>query len=233
MSMVADFLEIEEEDLEESEEPTRPVHRTEPLYRSTAPSGESWVEYFKALKTPLSESEDEEPEEKSTLLATGIPLGELTGTQSRIWKEAEKAGFKMEGYESLTHFAEKVQQKDGKIKADGTQVLAGEVTKAAYDARNIFIGGHVPKSALRFHASWLDGTFRGFVWDPIGRYMYANSQAADERETYWVERKVTDFELWLDEYREMLTGDSRRLQKEAAAQRKAEREAAKQTKGEA
>lgn len=188
-----------------------------------AHTGESAHSYFERIRgrAPVDETEvEDEPEDKFTLLETGIPLGELSATQKRIWGDAEKAGFTMRGYESRVWFADTVQKTDGKVKKDGTQVLAGEITKPAFEARNIFLGGYVPQSALRFHASWLDGKFFGFVWDPIGRYRYANSQAADTRETYWVIRGSVEFEQWLDEWRERMTGKSRRLDKEQEEARK-------------
>lgn len=172
-----------------------------------------WRAYFSALNEPKT-AERDEPDEPFELLETGLPLGELPQTQARIWREAEKAKFVLEGYESRVHYLDKFQKSDGKT------ALAGELVKAAYDARNIFIGGYLPNSDLRFHLSWLDGTFYGFIWDPVGRYMYANSQREDERETHWVFKSSKDFEAWLDEWRELLTGDSRRLEKERAEARK-------------
>lgn len=191
----------------------RPLHRTEPHFQTLGPrSGVTWGEFFEQVRKP-ADSKDE-PDEKSIVLETGIPLGELPSTAARIWREAELAGFVMEGYESRSHFFDKFQKSDGKT------ALAGDLVKAAYDARNIFIGGYVPDSALRFHASWLDGGFVGFVWDPVGKYMYANSRAKDERQTYWTVRLSTEFEAWLDEWRERMTGNSRRLEKERAEARK-------------
>lgn len=185
-----------------------------------APDGRTWAEYYASLK-PAAETDDE-PDEKFELLETKLPLGELTDTQKRVWSEAELAGFHMEGYAAVVHFFDKIQKKDGKT------AQAGEVTKAAHDHRNIFLGGYVPDSHLRFHASWLENGFRGFVWDPIGRYMYANSMRKDERQTYWVIRGVKEFEAWLDEWREKLTGDSRRLEKERKEAAALERKRVKQ-----
>lgn len=174
-----------------------------------------WAYYDNLLAERKAAREAAEADDKEfELLETGLPLGELSATQKRIWQEAEKAGFRMQGYESRTHHFARYQKNDGKT------ALAGELVRDAYDARNVFLGGYVPDSTLRFHASWLDGKFSGFVWDPIGRYMYANSQREDERETHWLVKQSTEFERWLDEWRGMLTGDSRRLEKERAEARK-------------
>lgn len=216
--MVLDFL--EEEEVVEVEE-GRSTDRTKPLYPSTSPRGEDWATYFKRLNARVAPEGDSE-EEPVTLLETGLPLGELTTTQKRVWSEAEKAGFRLEGYGSRVHFADKIQKEDGKT------ALAGDVTRAAYDATNVFIGGYVPNSALRFHASWLEPSFRAFIWDPIGRYMYANSQSEDERETFWVFRGSQEFEAWLNEWRLMLTGSNRALEKQQAAEAALARKRAKQ-----
>ncbi|MBT2484839.1 MULTISPECIES: hypothetical protein [unclassified Microbacterium] len=186
---------------------------------SLSPEGTAWDAYFekygmKGTGAKAKADQDESDETKFDLLETRLPLGELTGTQARIWSEAEQAGFELQGYSSLVHFYDKVQKTNGKT------ANAGDITKPAHDFRNIFIGGHLAKMKLRFHASWLESGFTAFVWDPVGRYMYANSRAEDERETHWVIRGSQEFELWIDEWRERFTGDSRRLEKERAEARK-------------
>lgn len=179
---------------------------------SLSPEGTAWEAYFekygmKGTGAKAQADQEESDDAPFELIATAEPVGELSATQQRIWDEAVKAGFEVQGYSSLVHFHDKIQKTDGKT------ANAGDITKPAHDFRNIFIGGHVAKMKLRFHASWLESGFTAFVWDPVGRYMYANSRAEDERETHWVIRGSQEFEAWVDEWREMLTGDSRRLDK--------------------
>ncbi|WP_217182680.1 hypothetical protein [Streptomyces sp. AC495_CC817] len=180
-----------------------------------------WAEYFKKYdqeRAALNAEKSTASEEPSfTLIETKQPLGTLTDTQRRIWEQAQLAGFELEGYSSTVHFYDVVQKNDGK------KAQAGDITKAAHDFRNVFIGGHVFKLKLRFKLAWLESGFTAFVWDPVGRYMYANSRAEDERQTHWVIRGSNEFEQWLDEWREMLTGDSKRLEKARAEARKQER----------
>jgi hypothetical protein len=186
---------------------------------SLSPEGTEWDVYYakygigRAGAKAKVEAEDAD-EAKFELVETGLPLGNLESTAARIWAQAELAGFELQGYSSLVHFHDVVQKNDGK------KAQAGDVTKAAHDYRNIFIGGHVTKLKLRFHLAWLESGFTAFVWDPVGRYMYANSRAEDERQTHWVIRGSKEFEVWLDEWREMLTGDSKRLEKERLEERR-------------
>lgn len=187
---------------------------------SMSPEGTPWDEYFAkySIGRAATKAEAEETDDATfELIETRLPLGDLNGTQKRIWGEAEKAGFELQGYASLVHFYDKVQKTDGKT------ANAGDITKPAHDYRNTFIGGHVQKLKLRFKLAWLENGFTAFVWDPVGRYMYANSRAEDERETHWIIRGSNEFEAWLDEWREMLTGDSRRLEKEREEARKQQR----------
>src|SRR5690606_15714424 len=132
-----------------------------------------------------------EVEEPFTLLETKIPLGELPSTAKRIMGKAAAAGFLVEGYESRVRFA------DAYFKTGDRR---GELKKPAYEQRNIFLGGHVPQLRLRFYASWLGSKFSAHIHDPVGRYRYANSRQADERETYWMEKSTRAFEKWLAEW---------------------------------
>lgn len=149
---------------------------------------DGWRPYFRALKAP-AETVDEETEELLEVLETGIPLGVLPSTPKRILRRAGEAGFTMEGYES------RVQVHDTFYK---TGDKAGELKKAAFEQRNIFLGGYMPDSLLRFYATWLGGKFSAHIYDPVGRYR------GDVRETYWLEKSSREFEKWLQGWGDML-----------------------------
>lgn len=158
-----------------------------------------WDEYFAALNAPAEEPGESESEGEDEgafeVLETGLPLGELPSTPKRVARKATEAGFTVEGYEA------RVQVRDTFYKTGDRK---GELKKAAFEQRNIFIGGYVPKSLLRFHAAWLGSKFSAHIWDPVGRFRYANSQQADERETYWMDTSSRSFERWIQDWGEML-----------------------------
>ena len=153
---------------------------------------DEWRPYFAALNAPVEEVAEEV---EFTVVQTGLPLGDLPSTPKRIWRRAGEAGFTMEGNESRVVYADALYKSGEK---------QGELKKPAFIQRNIFLGGYVPGSTLRFYATWLGGKFSAHIYDPVGRFMYADSQRPDERETYWMEKSSRAFERWLADWSEML-----------------------------
>jgi hypothetical protein len=149
-------------------------------------------DYYDTLlieRRAAEQSEAEPPEFE--LLQTRLPLGDLPSTPKRVLKKAREAGFTVEGYEA------RVRYHDTYLKTGENK---GELKRAGFDQRNIFLGGHEPTLRVRFYAAWLGSKFSAHIYDPIGRFMYANSRQADERETYWMEKSSRAFETWLTEW---------------------------------
>lgn len=71
MSMVLDFLDLEEEVVEAE---GRPIYRTKPLYLSTSPEGLDWGEYFKRLRMQSAPEDEPEPEDEMEVIEPGYEL---------------------------------------------------------------------------------------------------------------------------------------------------------------
>lgn len=191
---------------EEVEVNPRPLHRTPVQFPSLAPGGETWEEYFQALRQAATgDSDDDEAEDPFEVFVKGLPVVEsaLTATQKRILKLTRSLGMDVRMNRSIVHYADKFQKNDGKPKKDGTRVMAGELIKPAHCACNLFMSGLYPNSLLRFDASWKGSPqkFTAHISDPIGRWV--QDAEMSWREVEWMEVGVKAFEAWVKEWIEM------------------------------
>lgn len=158
-----------------------------------------WREMIQRAKADIKGANDEAEEsaaEPLQIIEACIPVGvKVASTPKRIMRNAQEAGFQLEAYGSRVAF-EPTYFKTGDRK--------GELKKPAFEQENLFLGGHVPGVGARFHASWLGTKFSAHVWDPVGRYRYADSRRENERETEWMEKSSRAFEQWLGEWANLL-----------------------------
>lgn len=135
---------------------------------------------------------------------------------------------------------------------------AGELKKGEHEQEHIFVAAKFPKSLLACSLSWIDGKFDSMVLDPVGKFVevwheYKQSEEtvkllgperAAERQrqqqaeyndgfqhrvTRWGIDGSKEFQAWLDDWRKLIKGKSRREEKEEKAQALLARKRAKQS----
>lgn len=198
----------------------------------------TWHQHFPGCCLTREEAEEERPDFEVREAARLADESELTATQKRILAEARDIGFNVRVMSSTTWVFDKIQKEDGKT------AKAGEVVTPEHEERHTFMGGVFPKSHLGFKADWINGKFQGSVNDPAGRMVelgmdyeaMKDSPSAQKwgrernteyndgqqmRQTRWHIDGSTEFEKWLDEWRGMIKGETRAVEKARIAEEKA------------
>lgn len=173
----------------------------------------------------------------------------LSSTQKAIVLELRDIGFLVRVGRSVTLHRETFYVSGDK---------AGELKKGEHEQENVFVAAKFPKSLLACYAVWLDGKFGSRVLDPAGKFAelrgdytfskemrdFLTEPRAVEREeaqraeyndgyqmrvTRWDIDGSKEFQAWLDDWRKLIKGKSRREEKEEKAQALLDRKRAKQS----
>lgn len=173
----------------------------------------------------------------------------LTPTQKSIVLELKDIGFLVRVGRTVTLHRETFY-----VSGD----RAGELKKGEHEQENIFVAAKFPKSLLACSLVWLDGKFGSSVLDPAGKFVEVWHEYKQSEETIKLlgperaaqrqleqqaeyndgfQRRVTrwdidgskEFQAWMDDWRKLIKGKSRREEKEEKAQALLDRKRAKQS----
>lgn len=125
-----------------------------------------WSAQLKRLKD--ARKTDKREKENQRILERGIEV-KLSLSPKRYVAAAEALGMTVQTYAVLIWHPPVYQEKDGKVRKDGTQVMAGELKTPASEKVHLTVEAKHPKAALGFQGFWVNGQFtEAFIYDPIG-----------------------------------------------------------------
>lgn len=140
--------------------------RTVPPYQSSAEELETWTVLLKSLKATRNEPKRDKEEPRPLRVVEDY---QLTLSPKKYRTAALAMGWEIRQLAILVWHPPVYQENDGKVRKDGSQVMAGDMTTPAKEKSHLTLEAKHPKAQLGFEGHWIDGQFvEAFLHDPIG-----------------------------------------------------------------
>lgn len=140
--------------------------RSIPPYPSSPVELDEWAALLKRLKQARNTSKREK--ESQRILDRGVEV-KLSISPKKYIAAAEALGMTVQTHAVLIWHPPVYQDNDGKVRKDGSQVMAGDLKTEATEKIHLTVEARHPKARLGFQGFWTEGRFdEAFIYDPIG-----------------------------------------------------------------